>query len=584
MTSLVARPAPCNPRNADPRPPRRSEVVHLDGDTKRALEIGRTRLLLAAALFTVAFAVVGMRLVGVALLQDGGEPRLAAAPQQIMRTERADIVDRNGVLLATNLGTASLYANPRQVIDADEAARRIAEVLPEIDPVDLAARLSGDRSFIWIKRNLTPRQHYAVNRLGIPGLHFQNEERRVYPQGALTAHVVGFSDIDNRGLAGIERSFDDLLRGGREPIQLSLDLRIQHILHEELSQAIADFDAIGGAGIVLDTHTGEVLAMVSLPDFDPNAPGSASADARFNRATLGIYEMGSTFKIFNTAMALDAGAARLDSRYDATKPIRIGGFTIRDFHGKNRSLTVPEIFMHSSNIGSAKMAEELGPEHQQEFMKRLGMLRAANIELPEVSAPMYPSPWRPINMMTISYGHGIAVSPLHVASGVSAMVNGGLMRPATLIKRAAHEVSAGDRVISADTSDKMRRLLRLVVEEGTGGFAKAPGYLVGGKTGTAEKLSGGGYSDNARLASFVGAFPMNAPRYVVLAMIDEPKPNAKSFGYATGGWVAAPAVSQLVQRMATLVGMAPVKEEPKPDPQSDLLLAVNATEQAHAAE
>src|SRR3546814_9964498 len=230
------------------------------------------------------------------------------------------------------------------------------------------------------------------------------------------------------------------------------------------------------------------------------------------------------------------------------------------------------------------MAEEVGPQGQKAFMKRLGMLRTANIELPEVGEPMYPSPWRPINMMTISYGHGIAVSPLHVVSAVSAMVNGGVMRPATLIKRAPHEVSIGDRVISADTSAIMRRLLRLVVKEGTGRFAKAPGYLVGGKTGTAEKLSGGSYSQNARVASFVGAFPMNDPRYVVLAMIDEPKPNAKSFGYATGGWVAAPAVGQLVQRMATLVGMPPVKEEKSPDPETDMLIAVNATEQAHAAE
>ncbi|WP_119459085.1 peptidoglycan D,D-transpeptidase FtsI family protein [Rhodospirillaceae bacterium SYSU D60014] len=584
MTSLVARSTPCNPRHADPRPPRRNDVVHLDGDTKRALEIGRTRLLLAAALFAVAFSVVGMRLIGVTLLQEGGEPSLADVPQQTMRTERADIIDRNGVLLATNLETASLYANPRQVLDAEEAARRIVEVLPEVDHADLVARLSSDRSFIWIKRNLTPRQQYEVNRLGIPGLHFQKEERRVYPQGALTAHVVGFSDIDNRGLAGIELSFNDVLRGGQEPLQLSLDLRIQHILHEELSQAITDFDGIGGAGIVLDTRTGEVLAMVSLPDFDPNAPGSATADARFNRATLGLYEMGSTFKIFNTAMALESGTARLDSTYDASKPIRIGGFTIHDFHGEDRRLTVPEVFIYSSNIGSAKMAEEVGPQAQKAFMKRLGMLRAAGIELPEVGEPMYPAPWRPINMMTISYGHGIAVSPLHVVSAVSAMVNGGVMRPATLIERAPHEVSVGDRVISADTSAIMRRLLRLVVEEGTGSFAKAPGYLVGGKTGTAEKLSGGNYNKNARVASFVGAFPMNDPRYVVLAMIDEPKPNATSYGYATGGWVAAPAVGRLVQRMATLVGMPPVDEKQEADPQGDLLIAVNATDQTHAAE
>lgn len=566
------------------RPPLRQDVVHLDGSAKRVLETGRTRLLVTGALFAIAFSVIALRLAAVALLQQGEEPGVAqrgAAPA--LPVERADIVDRNGVVLATSLPTASLYANPRQVLDPEDAAAQLAGVLPSLSQAEIARKLSSEKSFVWLKRNLTPREQYQVNRLGIPGLYFQTEERRVYPQGSLTAHVVGFTDIDNRGLAGIEQSFDDVLRDSRRPVRLSIDVRLQHVLREELGRAIHDFTGIGGAGVVLDVTTGEILALVSLPDFDPNQPGTASEEARFNRASLGIYEMGSTFKVFNTALALDSGLVSLTDHFDATKPIRIGGFSIRDYHAKNRWLSVPEIFMYSSNIGSAKMAEEVGSEAQKAFFSRLGMLRPVSVELPEVGQPLAPSPWRPINTMTIAYGHGLAVSPLHLVSGVAAMVNGGIMRPATLIAREDGQVSEGERVISADTSAKMRKLLRLVVEEGTGKNADVPGYMVGGKTGTADKTSGRGYNRNSRLASFVAAFPMTSPRYVVLVMVDEPKPNATSYGYATGGWVAAPAVGRIVQRMAPLMGMTPLPVD-TPDMASDLLIAVNATEEARAVE
>jgi cell division protein FtsI (penicillin-binding protein 3) len=389
------------PRHIDPRPPGPHEVVRLEGNAKRLIEIGRTRLLVTGALFALAFLAVGLRLVTVMALQNGGEPRpTAALPQHALPAERADILDRNGVVLATALATASLYANPRQVPDPAEAAARLATVLPEPSQAEIALRLSSERSFVWLKRNLTPRQQYAVNRLGIPGLYFQPEERRVYPHGPLAAHVLGFTDIDNRGLAGVEQSFDDVLRGGRHPVRLSLDVRVQYLLHEELSRAMTEFTAIGAAGIVLDAATGEVLAMASLPDFDPNRPGAAPDDARFNRATLGIYEMGSTFKIFNTAMALENGVAGLADRYDARYPIRVGGFTISDYKPKSRWLTVPEIFILSSNIGSARMALDVGADAQQAFFARIGMFRPAGIELPEVGQPMYPATWRPINTMT----------------------------------------------------------------------------------------------------------------------------------------------------------------------------------------
>jgi cell division protein FtsI (penicillin-binding protein 3) len=341
-------------------------------------------------------------------------------------------------------------------------------------------------------------------------------------------------------------------------------------VRDELARQIAAFDAIGGTGVVLDVETGETIAMVSLPDFDPNVAGQVDPDTRFNRATLGVYEMGSTFKIFNTAMALDLGTASMRSGYDATHPIKISRFTINDFHGKKRWLTVPEIFKYSSNIGSVKMALDVGTERQRAFLTRLGMLRETAVELPERGLPLAPNPWRPINTMTIAFGHGLSISPLHLASGVATVVNGGIRQPVTLLR--ADTPSPGERVISESTSDSMRRLMRLVVQDGTGSKADALGYIVGGKTGTAEKVGGrGGYKRKALLSSFVAAFPMQAPRYVVLVMVDEPKGNKESHGYATGGWVAAPAISRIVARAAPLLGVAPVDPE-APEIRRDLMI------------
>jgi cell division protein FtsI (penicillin-binding protein 3) len=548
---------PHRPLELDPEPDSTSMVL-LDGTIKQCLEIGRTRLLAAGLIFAMAFLVVGLRLVDVSLLTDGNEPRLAATPQSTaLETVRADIVDRNGVVLATTLPTASLYANPRQVLDPEAVAGRLSAALPELPGAELAAKLAADRSFVWLKRKLTPRQQQEVNRLGIPGLYFQHEPDRVYPHGALTAHVIGFAGMDNRGLSGVEQAFERRLRGATRPLELSLDLRVQHILTEELAAAMATFRAIGAAGLVLDAESGEVVAMASLPSFDPARPGEADSDALFNRASLGVYEMGSVFKIFTTAMALDQGAVSLQDGYDVSQPIRVARYTIRDFKPKNRWLSVPEIFIYSSNIGSVHMAMDSGTPAQQAFLSSLGLTRAAQIELPEVGQPMVPSPWREINTMTISYGHGLAVSPLQMVSAVAAVVNGGELVPATLLKRPGGDRVAVRRVLSRRTSRDMRWLMRLAVQNGTGRMADAPGYLVGGKTGTADKLRGRRYSRNARMASFIGAFPMDRPRYVVFAMIDEPKGNKSTYGYATGGWVAAPVVRRVIERMGPLLGIQP---------------------------
>ena len=542
-----------------------------DAAISEAIETGHGRVLLGGSLFAIVFLVIAIRLAMVTLLPETeGSATLAASAGASV--DRAPILDRNGIILASSLNTASLFANPRQIDNADETASQLASVLPELNPTATAAKLRSERTFVWLKRNLTPRQQQAINRLGIPGLHFQYESKRVYPQGALAAHVVGFVDVDGRGLYGIERSFDDVLAAGRTPLKLSIDIRLQHILHEELARAIADFTAIGGVGIILDLRSGEVLAMVSLPDFDPAQPAKASADSRFNRATLGVFEMGSTFKIFNTAIALDSGNVTLADGFDATKPIRIAGYQIEDYKGKHRWLSIPEIFTYSSNIGSAKMADQFGAELQRTYLNRLGLLERSPIEMSEVADPLFPAEhsWRRINTMTIAYGHGISVSPMQLLSAAGGVVNRGLMLPPTILRREPGQEPAGKRVVSEKTSQQMRQLMRLVVQAGTGKKADAPGFLVGGKTGTADKQVGRGYNTNARLSSFVAAFPMSAPRFAILVMVDEPKPNASSHGYATAGWVAAPAIGAIVQRMAPLYGLRPISDE-APEAQNPLL-------------
>ncbi len=536
--------------------------VNVAGDT---IEVARNRLTLGAGIFALAFAVIGLRLVDLSLLRDGAEPRLAmAAAGGAMATERAEILDRNGVVLATSLPTVSLYANPHLVQEPKEAARKLAKVLPGASEAELLARLTSDRSFVWLRRNLAPREHQLVNALGIPGLDFQREERRIYPQGELVSHVVGYAGVDNTGLAGVERFFDGALRAG-DPVSLSIDIRLQRMLHHELQATMEKFSAIGAAGIVMDVRSGEILSMVSLPGFDPNTPKTIDEVSLFNRAALGVYEMGSTFKIFNTAMALDSGRVAMSSSFDATAPIRIGGFTINDDHAQNRWLTVPELFKHSSNIASAKMALHVGIDRQQAFFDKMGFLKPVRLELPESAAPLYPRTWRPINAMTIAFGHGIAVTPVHLAMGVAGVANDGVMPKPTLLRQPdGAPLDPGTRIIGQNTARHMRGLMRLVVEEGTGRRGDVPGYQTGGKTGTSEKVGAhGGYKKKALLSTFAGAFPMSDPRYVVIVSIDEPKGIKETFGFATAGWVAAPAFGTMVNRIASLYGMLPV-EDPNP--------------------
>ncbi|HMA48659.1 MAG TPA: penicillin-binding protein 2, partial [Magnetospirillaceae bacterium] len=419
---------------------RSGETLHIDGERNRALETGRNRLLVTGAMFVLAFAVISGRLVEVTLFKSGSKdlPHLAKSSADI-GVERADVVDREGVLLATSLPTVSLYARPKEIGDKPEAARKIASVLTDMSASDIQGKMRESRAFIYLRRNLTPRQEYDINALGIPGLYFEKGEKRIYPQGELTAHVVGLTDLDNKGIAGVEKSEERELKGRHEPLRLSIDVRVQTILRNELVKAVEDFSAVGATGMVMDVRTGEVVAMASLPDFNPNYLSSATPQAMFNRATLGVYEMGSTFKLFNTAAMLDDGVANQNSTFDATHPLEFAGFTIHDEHAESRWMNMAEILIHSSNIGSARMAMELGIDRQKEFLGRMGLLHPASLELPEIGAPLIPNPWREINSMTIAFGHGMAVTPLQMVSGVSALVNGGEMHPPTLLAHAEGE-------------------------------------------------------------------------------------------------------------------------------------------------
>ena len=538
----------------------------------------RSRLIVAASGFGVLFGAVALGLAD-AMVFDPAEPRrlhaMAAAQRPVEhQPQRGPITDRNGEILAVSLPVTALYANQREIQDPAGTARRLARILPQLDEERVTARLTGDRQFAYIARSLTPREQQAVNSLGVPGLYFEQAERRAYPQGRAAAHILGGVDVDGNGIAGVEKYFDERLRGLRtSPLRLSIDVRVQLALRDAVQRAMTDFNGIGGTGILMDVQTGEVIGMISLPDFDLSDPVSREDrpmtreeqgnNPRFNRLTVGVYEPGSTFKLFTAAAALELGVMNVWNGYDASRPIRIGRHEINDFRGKNRWLALPEIIAYSSNLASAHMAVAIGTQRHREFMVRLQMGSRLQIELPEVALPLIPRPqdWREINTMTIGFGHGISVTPLHVVNATAALANGGILRQPTLLARPPGEVIEGTRVISERTSETMRRLMRAAVTEGSAKGADIPGYFVGGKTGTAQKTGPrGGYLENKRIAAFVGAFPMHAPRYAIYVMVDEPKPNARSHGFATAGWVAAPAAGMVIRSVAPILGMMPETE------------------------
>ncbi|WP_205479109.1 peptidoglycan D,D-transpeptidase FtsI family protein [Sphingomonas arenae] len=544
----------------------RPDRLRLVGQRRQILAVMHQRLMFGLIVFAAVVTLIVGRLLFLAAFGDH------AGRKQSLTSfvpPRGDIVDRDGHPLARTIDAWTIGLHPAKVLgNKAELAVRLAKLMPERDEVQWLQLLRSNKRFIYLRRRAAPSLVQAINALGEPGLALEREPDRLYPQTDLAAHVLGFTDIDGHGAAGMERAFDERLsdpatRG--QPLVLSINSRVQQALEHELLDAKTKFSAIGAAGVILDIHTGEIMAMTSLPQLNPNIAGNMDPEARFNRATLGVWELGSTFKPFTVAMAMDHGNVKsMGQIYNCPKQLKVYGRAINDTHPFGRACSVAEIMKESSNIGTAQIAAETGAAAQKQFLKLMGFLDPIEVELKEKGRTLAPRDWSPLATMTVGYGHGIAVTPLHLANGYATLFNGGIYRPTTLLKVGpGHAVAKGRRAFSEETSYKMRSLLRLVVTHGTGKKADAPGYRVGGKTGTAEKLIGGRYSKTVVVTSFAGVFPMDEPRYAMVVMLDEPKGTAETFGFRTAGWNAAPTFGKVVSRIAPMLGVRPdMRREP----------------------
>ena len=555
-----------------------SATIALVGARTQRGKLTRARIRWVMVVLVLVFGAVGARLVQLgATVTDS---TIEGVARDVITASRPPILDRNGLEMAVDIRVPSLFAEPKRIIDVEEAVRALRTVLPELDEAWLRKRLTGEKGFVWVKRELTPAIEDRIMQLGIPGLDFVTESKRFYPSGKEAAHILGAVNIDNQGTMGIEKHMDDedlamlqsigLARGNAlTPVSLSVDLRVQHVVYEQLVDALARYQAIAAAGVMLDIKTGEVIAMASLPDFDPNNPATLFEDYngkkndRFNRITSGIYELGSTFKTVTFAGALDSGAVRLSDSFDARYGVRFGRFTIDDFHGKHRVLSAPEVYKYSSNIGTIKIMQAMGKDAFRDFLGRIGMDKRVPFELPEMRDPKVPDKFSEIVAATASFGHGLSVSPLHMARAVAGFVNDGLMPVPTIYKRSVAEAEPTyTRVISEQTSRDIRYLMRLNAI-GAGGSGSrmnklAEGYRVGGKTGTAQKVVNGRYSSSLNFNVFASAFPLENPRYAMVIIVDEPKPEAGKPSVAnTAGWNAGEITGRIVQRVAPMLGIAP---------------------------
>jgi cell division protein FtsI (penicillin-binding protein 3) len=539
----------------------RPERLRLVGQRRQMLAIMHQRLMFGMLVYAGVVALIALRILYLAAFGDhaGRKEELTA-----LIPERGDVLDRDGQPLARTIDAWTIAVHPNKVIgDKLALAQKLAQLMPEYSAEQYFALLRSNKTFFYLRRRASPELVEAVNAIGEPGLAIEREPDRLYPQTTLAAHVLGFTNIDGHGSAGVERAFDSYLsdpntRG--KPLILSISSKVQQALEAELGDAMQHFSAIGAAGVVMDVHTGEVLAMTSMPTFNPNAPGQGTPDQMFNRATLGVFELGSTFKPFTLAMAMDSGVVSGPGQmYNCPDALPAYGHVVHDTHPFGRRCSVAEIMMESSNIGMAQIADQVGTERQKAWLKKMGFLDRVEIELKERGRPLTPgSRWGPFETMTIGFGQGIAVAPLQLAMGYATLFDGGIYHPPTILKIGPdHPLQPGRRVFSADTSYRMRSLLRLVVMRGTGKKADAPGYRIGGKTGTAQKIINGRYSQSINLTSFAGVFPMDDPRYVIVVMLDEPKATPETYGFTTAGWNVAPVVSRTVSRIAPMLGVAP---------------------------
>ncbi|WGI23512.1 penicillin-binding protein 2 [Amylibacter sp. IMCC11727] len=533
-----------------------------------------SRLLVLGVFFFAAFLVVGARMATLAATEPREPVSTASIPQ--IANQRADIIDRNGEVLATNLATTALYAQPPLMVDPAAAAEGLAQIFPDLDLEKLRKDFSGKRKFLWIKKKISPEQQQLVHDLGEPGLLFGPREMRLYPNGKLAAHILGGASFGKEGvnaaevigIAGVERYFDESLRDPAregEPLQLSIDMTAQSAMRDVLAGGVKLMSAKGAGAILMDIHTGEILSMASLPDFDPNnrpqvlTQGDQSDSPLFNRASQGVYELGSTFKIFQAGINLDLGLVNENTMVDTKGPLKWGKFKIRDFHDYGKQLSVTDVMVKSSNIGTARMALAAGAGAQQEMLEKLGFFEAVPVELGEArkTKPLLPKRWSEISTMTISYGHGIAATPLHLATAYATMGNGGYKVKPTLIKQDGVQADR-EQIISKGTSEKLVKMLRAVVTRGTASFGEVKGYEVAGKTGSADKPKpSGGYYEDKVISTFASVFPASDPKYVLVVTLDEPSIMAHGEERRTAGWTAVPVSAEIIARLMPILGLRP---------------------------
>ena len=533
----------------------------------------RTRMVALA--FTLVFAVIAGRLVMFGL-KPLAEDKVRSAASDQVAAARPDILDRNGEVLATDVKVTSIFAEPRRLIDKDEAVELLTAALPDVNAAELRKKLGSRKGFVWVKRAVTPKEQQEVFHLGLPGVGFLPENKRVYPNGPIAAHVLGFANLDGVGISGLEKYIDtqglsDLTSMGfkvaaddLKPVTTSLDLRATYAVRDELEKGIARFHAKNGAAAILDVNTGEVIAMASLPDFDPNQPADALDPNRINRISVGVYEMGSTFKALTVAMGLQTGKITLRSVVDARNSLQYGRFTIHDFHAEHKMMTIPEVFYHSSNIGAAKIAMMVGIQGHQDFLRTMGQLTRLRTELPESAEPLIPKHWGMLNTITIAFGQGINVAPLQSLMAVGALANGGLLVKPTFLKRSIEEAQAdAPRVIRPEVSESIRYVMRLNAEIGSARNANIPGYFIGGKTGTADKLVHGHYDHDKVFTTFMAVLPADKPKYLFLTLMDEPQAIPGTYGYHTAAWNSGDVTGKIIERVTPLLGLPPMLALPQ---------------------
>ena len=570
-----------NAASPPPSPSRPSRVLRLKAfigalvSTRLDKSGGRIRQL--ALILCLAYAGIGAKLIKLGLSSEPPQT-LKVAVDQAASGARPDLLDRNGQVLATDVRTLSVFAEPRRIIDKDEAVELITAVLPDVNAKELRERLSSKKGFVWVKRQVTPKEQQEIFHLGLPGVGFVPENKRVYPNGPIGAHVIGFVDKDNIGIAGMEKYLDQqsltdphvagftVDPDSLKPVRLSLDLKATHALRDELEAGLEKYQAKAGAGAIIDVNTGEIIALESLPDYDPNDPPDMTKESskdKINRVNVGVYEMGSTFKAISISMALDSGKVNLGSRVDARDSLRYGRFTIHDFHATHRVLTVPEVFTHSSNIGTARMALMVGVQGHQAFLRKMGQLDRLRTELPESAEPLVPKRWTELNTMTIAFGQGLNVAPIQALMAVAALVNGGhMIVPTFLTRNEADAMASSHRVVSEQTSESMRYLMRSNATHGSASFANIEGYYVGGKTGTADKIIHGHYSQDKVFTTFMAITPADKPKYLYMVLYDQPQAVAGDGGYHTAAHNAGRVAGLLIRRVQPLEGVAPASQFP----------------------